>query len=122
MAASETSVFPESPASPATTTRGLLRLVRLRQLDIGPAQIAVDAASGIDQDPDSLPAIVLAAVGLAVAGDHGLGEVARLEIALAGALRNDGKHFVRQRFNGYGRNGHLRECSFYLAAGWLLQM
>jgi hypothetical protein len=76
------------------------------------AQIAVDAASGIDQDPDSLPAIVPAAVGLAVARDHGLGQVARLQIALAGALRNHGKHFVRQRFNGHGRDGHLRESSF----------
>src|ERR1035437_9714750 len=112
MAASETSVFPESPASPATTTRGLLRLVRLRQLDIGPAQIAVDAASGIDQHPDSPAAIVLAAVGFAVARDHGLGKVARLQIPLAGALHNHVEYVVGERFNGYGRNGHLRESSF----------
>src|ERR1039458_2029859 len=101
MTASETSVLPESPARPATTTRGLLRLAGLGKLDIGPAQIAIDAASGIDQNPDRLAAIVLAAVGLAVAGDHGLGEVARLEIALTGALRNHVEHVVGEGFNGY---------------------
>src|ERR1022692_2405698 len=88
---------------------GLLRLAGLGKLDIGPAQVAIDTAAGIDQNPDGLAAIVLAAVGVAVARDHGLGQVAGLQIALAGAFRNQGKHSFRERFNRYGSDTHLPE-------------
>jgi hypothetical protein len=69
------------------------------ELDIGTAQVAVNAAARVDEQTDRLFAVVFGAGFSTVPGDHLFSEITGLEVPFPRTLRNHLEHFFRQNID-----------------------